>query len=87
MSKETTNDNLGMENLLQVIYAPNDVPYWGENIPVFVVRQLIQEAHKQTLHTALDKLFDVIDGYSKLGMNDEAMAVNRAYALIKADNE
>jgi hypothetical protein len=76
-----------MENLLQDIYAPNDVPYWGENIPVPVVRQLIEEAEKQTLNKSLDKLFDVIDGFTKLGMQDEAMAVNRAYALIKGENK
>ena len=79
--------SLGMENLLQDIYAPNDVPYWGEKIPVIVVRQLVDEAEKQTLNKVLDKLFDVIDGFTKLGMNDEAMAVNRAYALIKGEGE
>ncbi len=79
--------SLGMENLLQDIYAPNDVPYWGENIPVIVVRQLIEEAEKQTLNKAMDKLCDVIDGFTKLGMQDEAMAVNRAYTLIKGEGE
>lgn len=75
--------SLGMENLLEDIYSPNDVPYWGENIPVTVVRQLIEEAEKQTLDKAMDKLCDVIDGFTKLGMQDEAKAVNRAYAIIK----
>jgi hypothetical protein len=76
-----------MENLLEDIYSPNDVPYWGENIPVLVVRQLIEEAEKQTLNKVMDKLCDVIDGFAKLGMDDEAMAVNRAYALIKGENK
>lgn len=77
--------SLGMEDLLADIYAPNDVPYWGENIPVTVVRKLITKAEERTLDKALDKLCDVIDGFNKLGMKDEAMAVNRAYALIKGE--
>jgi hypothetical protein len=79
--------SLGLENLLENIYAPNDVPYWGENIPVLVVREIIAEAEKEARNKCYDLLSQVIDGYSKLGMQEEAMAVNRAYdLLIKGEN-
>lgn len=77
--------SLGMETLLVKVYAPNEVPYWGDTIPVSTVRKLIDYAEEETLVKILDKLSDIIDGYSKLEMQEQAHAVNRAYELIQKE--
>lgn len=78
--------SLVMENLLDEIYKGTKTPYWGDTIPVSVVRQLINQAELRTEINILDILDNLIDGYGKLGMQDEAKALNLAYQRINERN-
>lgn len=71
-----------MENLLEEIYKGSEVPYWGEAIPVGVVRSLIDRAELRATCNALDVIEGLIDGYGKLGWLEQANALNLAYQRI-----
>lgn len=74
--------SLVMEILLEKIYAGTEVPYWGDAIPVSVVRTLIGVAETEATCNALDVIETLIDGYSKLGWKEQADALNLAYQRI-----
>lgn len=74
--------SLVMENLLEEIYAGTDVPYWGDAIPVSVVRTLIAKAELRATCNALDVIEKHLDAYVALGFKDKADALNLVYQRV-----
>ena len=74
--------SLVMENLLEEIYVGTKTPYWGDAIPVSVVRTLIAKAELRAICNALDVIEMHLDAYVKLGFKEKADALNLVYQRI-----